>query len=339
VRRYQGEPLPERATIAVVANDALGNYVACTPLLQMLRTAYPAAKIHLFSGMRVAEFLAHEPTADLAHPLFGKPPHESLRVARMDTEGEEGRGDGYDLVVNIEQSSWAKCFAAAIAGDFTYVCGPSLAPDGRGDWAHPGDDRGALWADQRWIAEDLTSRYPFLNSGFIAEIFCRLAYLEGPVPGYRIPQQDPGTDVPEILIATTASLPEKLWPREKWLAALEALRGRSVGLLGAKPSVQGQFWKGASDEDLLVESGLVQDLRGRFTLPQVVGALAKAKRVLTLDNGILHMAVAAGTPTVGLYRHGIHRLWAPPSDNLTVITPGEGRTVADISVEEVVHAL
>ena len=53
-------------------------------------------------------------------------------------------------------------------------------------------------------------------------------------------------------------------------------------------------------------------MRGRITLPQVAGAIAKAKAVVSLDNGILHLACSTATPTVGLYRNGIHRLWAPP---------------------------
>ncbi len=61
--------------------------------------------------------------------------------------------------------------------------------------------------------------------------------------------------------------------------------------------------------------------------------------MLTIDNGILHLAVASGTPTVGLFRHGIHRLWAPPSPSLTVLTPGEGQNVAGIAVQTVQEAL
>ena len=44
------------------------------------------------------------------------------------------------------------------------------------------------------------------QSGFIGEIFCRLAYLEGPIPSYRIPSAEPPIEVPPLLIATSASL-------------------------------------------------------------------------------------------------------------------------------------
>jgi ADP-heptose:LPS heptosyltransferase len=61
--------------------------------------------------------------------------------------------------------------------------------------------------------------------------------------------------------------------------------------------------------------------------------------VITIDNGILHLAAATGTPTVGLFRHGIHRLWAPPFANLTVLTPGEKKAVAEIPVQVVQEAI
>ena len=82
-----------------------------------------------------------------------------------------------------------------------------------------------------------------------------------------------------------------------------------------------------------------EDMRGVLTLPQVAGALANAKSVVSLDNGILHLACSTETPTVGLYRNGIHRLWAPPSPSLKVIEPGEGATVDSISLKAVIEAV
>jgi ADP-heptose:LPS heptosyltransferase len=200
------------------------------------------------------------------------------------------------------------------------------------------DERGRLWQDKEWISPDLVTRFPFLDSGFIGELFCRLAYLEGAIPSYSVTKEEPTIRTPDILIATAASLPEKLWPVQKWLDLILALPSKP-GLIGAKPSQQKEFWQGGSGEEELVAAGLVHDLRGQLTLPQVVGALARAKQIITLDNGILHLGVSTGTPVVGLYRHGIHRLWAPPYKNLTVVTPGEGKPVSDITPEQVLNVL
>lgn len=333
VKRYQGEPLPPSARIALLANDALGNYVVATPLIAMLKAKFPGAHLTFLSGGRTAEFWRNDPRLDASHLIYGTDLREAAEfVVRQ----------SFDWVINLETSTWAMAMAALACGEDTFVTGPCLNSDGRSPLPSGDNERGRLLDDREWISEDLTTRYPFLESGFIGEIFCRLAWMEGPICRYHVPSQPvDASTIPDVLIATSASLPEKLWPVEKWEAALDAMRaqGRTVGLLGAKPAAQSKFWRGNETEARLVESGRVQDLRGQFTLPQVVGALAAARYVFTLDNGILHLAAATETPTVGLFRHGIHRLWAPPAPNVTVVTPGEGRMVADIPVAEAVGAM
>lgn len=327
--RYTGI-CPDRPKIAVIANDAIGNFVVATPLLQMLRRELNPALIHYYGGVRTLELQAESTLFEGHFPLHGK----GIRAAFEWSERQE-----YDLIVNVEQGSLARATAGVLAGPETLVCGPCLAE--RAELPFPEDMQGDLWRDQTWIAPDLVDRYPFLQSGFIAEIYARLAYLSGDIPAYQVPMAEPQGEVPDVLIATSASLPDKLWPLEKWMQVLSELHatGHTVGVLGAKPTVQKEFWKGASLEDALVEAQLCHDLRGSLTLPEVAGALSSAKAVLTLDNGILHLACATSTPVVGLFRWGIHRLWAPPVANLTVLTPDEDSFVDTIEVGQVLEAL
>jgi heptosyltransferase-3 len=332
MHRYRGEDLPSNPRIAVIANDALGNFVAATPLLQMLRYKWEPCTIHYFGGTRTHELQAESDLFESFTDLHGSPFRESA--------AEIMRSPAFDLVINMEQQPIARGCAALLAGEETYVVGPCFNSNGRGDLPYADDEVGRLAQDKDWLAVDTPAKYSFLSTGFIGEIFCRLAYLEGPIPTYRVPSVDPEHEIPDVLIATAASLTDKLWPIDKWITICDSLRSRglSIGLLGAKPSEQGKHWHGADEETALVASG-IDDLRGRFTLPQVVGALERANAVLTIDNGILHLAAAAGTKTVGLFRHGIHRLWAPPFANLEALTPGEGRPVSEISVESVSEAM
>lgn len=335
MKRYRGEDLPENPRIAVIANDALGNFVAATPLLQMLRFKWEPCHIHYFGGTRTTELQANSDLFDQTSALHGHPFRKSVEQAT--------NLSSFDLIVNLEQQTVARAFVSVLADESSFVVGPAMNADGRGELPYADDEVGRLATDKNWLGEDTPQRYSFLDSGFIGEIFCRLCYLEGPVPTYKVPSADPGRDIPDVLIATAASLPEKLWPIEKWIATIQAIQQSSnpairIGLLGAKPSEQGKHWKGADEEEKLIAAG-VEDLRGLFTLPQVVGALEQARAVLTIDNGILHLATAAGTPTVGLFRHGIHRLWAPPFANLTVLTPGDAREVAEIEIETVREAI
>ncbi len=315
--------------IALITNDALGNYVVATPLMQMLQKKYPTASIHYYGGTRITELSERAPWFEATVSFYGSEPR-TLITGLL-------RAEPYDLIVNLENSAWAKCLTALLSGNDTMVTGPCLSDDGRSDLAYARDIRGDLWRDMEWMSPHLTFKYPFLTTGFIGEIFARLAYLDGPLPRYSLPSDDPEREVPDVLIATAASLTEKLWPVESWIALVQALRakGLSVGLVGAKPTEQSRYWRGAGDESGILTQGEAEDLRGVFTLPQVVGAIERCRQVITIDNGILHMACATRTPVVGLFRNGIHRLWAPAVGNLTVVEPGEGHAVSELTVDQI----
>ena len=333
VIRYQGQEIPDRGRIAVVSNDAIGNYVVVTPLLEMLRQTFPNADITYLSGTRTKELWEKDDRINRGVAMFGREPAEL-----WSNLGVGDSSKSFDWVINVEQSPLARVATAFLAGKNGLVTGPCLNAEGRGDLPYAADAMGDLARDRAWIAFDLTDRFPFLATGFIGEIFCRLCYLTGPIPPYGVPQQPVASPV-DVLIAMSASLPEKLWPRQNWEHLIQSIRatGRTVGLLGAKPSVQAGYWMGSADEQQLVDSGLVEDLRGHFTLPEVVGALATAKLVVTLDNGIMHLAAATDTKTVALFRPGIHRLWTPPKPNIVPIIPAT-HNVPDIEVECVLEA-
>lgn len=298
----------------------------------MVRRQYPKGTLTLFSGTRVDELSAGSDLFDERVDIYGPDAGATVRKCV--------ESDAFDWVINLENSPLAQVLAGVLAGAEGAVTGPCVGADGRGTMPYEDTPQGRLLEDKEWISAELTSRYPFLRSGFIGEIFARTAYLEGEVPRYKLVEADPG-DVPETLIATAASLSSKLWPVEKWAELVRRLaaEGGRVGLLGAKPSDQKKFWKGSDDESEILAQSPLEDLRGTLTLPQVVGAVRKARQVVTLDNGILHLACATETPTVGLFRNGIHRLWAPPVANLRVVEPGAGRSVADLTVDEIVQVL
>lgn len=326
MQRYEGGNLEEGSRIAVVVNDAIGNFAVATPLLQVLQARGYACD--LYSGNRVAELVRFSSLVDSSHDILGSPVHEMVhKLGPAPCE----------LVVNLEHTPWAMTVAAILGGQETPIAGPCVGPGGRGELPHPGDDRGDLWRDREWASADLPSRYPYLSSGHISEIFVRLLYFDDPVPGYLFPSHSPSRPVPPVLVALSASLPSKLWPVERWIEVCREL-GKvhgSVGLLGAPRKAQGHFYKGASDEDRLVSEAGVEDLRGSLTLPEVVGALASARLVLTLDNGILHLAAAGSAQVVGLFRPGIVHLWCPRRPGLVSVVPSECGAVSDISLDEV----
>jgi ADP-heptose:LPS heptosyltransferase len=111
-----------------------------------------------------------------------------------------------------------------------------------------------------------------------------------------------------------------------------------VGLIGAAPTAQKAHWLGSDAEDEVVRRGLAIDMRGALRLPQVVDCMSRARLVLTLDNGIMHLAATTKVPVVALFRHGIHRLWKPSWGTVEAVVADPQQPVSTISVERVLHA-
>lgn len=105
-------------------------------------------------------------------------------------------------------------------------------------------------------------------------------------------------DGPVVGCIVGASTAEKAWPVERWseLARLLADKGARVVLLGGPGEVEtaraivGQT-KGA----------VATDLTGKTPLRVLAAILARCQVVVGGDSGPTHLAVAVGTPVVGLY--------------------------------------
>lgn len=331
MERWSNQPLPTAPRIAVIANDAIGNFVIATSMAVMLRRRFPQARLELWSGSRVRELVGPGCVFDALHE-FLREPEETVRA-------RAARAGPLDLVINIEDSEQAKALPRMLCGAATRVCGPAFTESGE-PLAWPDDERGALWADRAWTSSDVRSRHPFLQSPYIGEFFCRLAYLEGDVPQAQVRYEPWHGEQPDVLIAMSASLPEKTWSTEGWVDALACLRARglSVGLIGAAPGAQKAHWLGIEAEDEVVARSLAVDLRGALRLPQVVSAMMGARLVLTLDNGIMHLAATTSVPVVALFRHGIHRLWKPSWGRVDAVVAGQGQPVSTITAAEVTAA-
>ena len=102
-------------------------------------------------------------------------------------------------------------------------------------------------------------------------------------------------------------------------------RSIKVGLVGAPPAQQRlDYHAGDGEEQLLTgHKGTLIDLRGRTNLIQLAGACRKARAVVSVDAGPMHVAAGVGTPTlavVGNDKEAVGaspiRLWLPRSSSL-----------------------
>ena len=110
-----------------------------------------------------------------------------------------------------------------------------------------------------------------------------------------------------------------------------------MGLVGSPPAAQKEAYNAGDGEDSLLHATGLVDLRGQTSLMQLAGACRKAKAVISVDAGPLHIAAAVGTPTyaiVGNDDDGIGaspvRLWMPRCSNVTrSISPASCASCAD----------
>jgi ADP-heptose:LPS heptosyltransferase len=65
------------------------------------------------------------------------------------------------------------------------------------------------------------------------------------------------------------------------------------------------------------------DLVGKLTLPEVAACLARCKLFVGNDSGLMHIAAAAGAPTLGLFGRSLADEYAPAGARTAVaIAPG-----------------
>ncbi len=140
---------------------------------------------------------------------------------------------------------------------------------------------------------------------------------------------------PFIALAPTANWAGKLWPPERFINLFYELR-RS--LPGARAAVFGG--PGAAEAAMAapVLAGLpgALDLTGRLTLPEAAACLRRASLFVGNDSGLMHLAAAAGAPTLGLFGRSRASEYAPAGPRTAIaVAPGpEGEApMAGLSVE------
>lgn len=121
--------------------------------------------------------------------------------------------------------------------------------------------------------------------------------------GLGLTDERPGT-----LLIPGATWPSKAWPRASWgrLAAALAPEGRGPVVAVAPPGVEPESVAALADARLSPGGWLPP-----LPLSDVLSILAASRRVVTVDGGLMHAAVALGRPTVALFGPTDHDLWFP----------------------------
>jgi ADP-heptose:LPS heptosyltransferase len=138
-------------------------------------------------------------------------------------------------------------------------------------------------------------------------------------------------DRPVIALAPTANWLPKIWPAERFVAAFEALSaGNAVPAVIAGPGPTER----AMAEPLLAALPGAIDLVGCLSLPEIAAVLARTALFIGNDSGLMHLAAAAGAPTIGLFGPTNAREYAPAGPNARAIVSATGR-MDDIGIPDI----
>lgn len=316
---FSDQPLRPSPHIAVFSSTKVGNFVVITPLLRGLKQKYPHCTLDFFGSAITKDFESSCPYIDWRFSLYTEH-HDFLETLTQSLRQRREIAGPYDLAINCDEFSELNLVLITAIRP-TYFAGGALSSDFRLKLDTRHDPVQKILADSDWNSPAFLARHAeILNSNYIGEIFCRIAYIDTDFFQLELPSRLPNFPVPDILISVTATRPAKLWPISYWKQVIQWCDAQklTVGLLGNSPQIQQALYcAGDIEEELLAATALV-DLRGKTTLVELAGAFRQAKASILLDSGPLHIAAAVGCPTVAIFGNDAEgygaspiRLWAP----------------------------
>ena len=310
--RYAGEDLGATPRIAILGSSKLGNFIVTTPLLRGFKERFPDSVIDFYGSPVNRAFEAACPWVDWRMDIFPAAPDRLASIAGA--LGERTGGQGYDLVVNCDGFNPYTTALAPLLNP-RFVAGNTLGP-GLSDRLPTGDHPWQRILDEPdWTTPAFLERYEgWLASNYIAELFCRMAFIETDFTDIRLESVEPPFDVPDVLIHVNATRDAKLWPASAWWALMDRCRerGLSVGLTGTRPKPGSEGEVGVMIEERLVGHEAVVDLRGRTSPIELAGAFTRTRACVSVDSGPLHVAAAVGCPTVAIFGNDGHGVGASP---------------------------
>lgn len=305
------KPAPQAPRILLIRPDHLGDLVLTTPVLHALKSHLPNATIIMMVGPWSSEVVARHPAIDrlllCPFPGFQRTPQKPLAPYKvLFSVAQQLRRGHYDLAINLRPDFWwgaALLYLAHIPHRLGYAIAPSTPFLSRAlPFQSP---EPATVSNLRLVnaAIELLGNPP-LEEPYTPERY-PLEFTPTPAEqtrvNERLAQEGIATDAPFVVIHPGTGAAVKLWRNEAWAASASAL----PELLTSPAPVRIILTGSQSERPMLEEIArdmtspplLITDL----TVGQMTAVLQRAKLVLGVDNGPLHLAVAQRTPTIHIF--------------------------------------
>ena len=286
-------PLPGVRKIAVLRPNAVGDFVFALPCLHALRHAYPDARITYIGKQWHADFLANRPgpvdDVEVLPPCpgLGLPPDADIDPMPARRFVERMRASAFDIALQVYGGGlYSNPFIMQFEARLTVgMKAPDASPLDR--WVTYGElqNRRLQMLEVAALAGASTvhlGRELHVTDADRREAGCVLDAAQGR---------------PLVVLQPGASDPRRRWPADRF-AALGDILARE----GAQVAING------SAEEAGVVAQVLEQMRqpainlcGQLSLSGLCGVLERASLVVSNDTGPLHLALAIGTPSVGIY--------------------------------------
>lgn len=279
--------------IAVLGPHPVGDFVFCLPALHALRYAYPDAEIIYIGKQWQADFLHGRPgpinRVELIPPCpgVGSAPDAIVDTGTIQDFIGRMRNAEIDLAVQMFGGGrYSNPFILRIGARLTIgIKADDAAPLDR--WIyHQGLHNRRL----QWLEVVALAGADNLHMGRELQVTESDRHAAGQV----IPA-DPAK--PLVMLQPAASDCRRCWPAQRFAAVADVLAEE-----GALIAING-----TEQEAPIVRAVLEHmrhpavDLSGRLSLSGLCGLLERASLLVSNDTGPLHLALAIGTPCVGIY--------------------------------------
>jgi heptosyltransferase-2 len=300
-----------QAPILIIPYMWIGDFVRCHTAVKLLREREPARPIDVLANSNAAPLLDYMP--GVRKGIVVDLPRKQLAFAQHQALGKRLRAEGYAQVL-VMPRTWKSALAPYLAG----------IPRRTGFF---GEARIGLINDLRAGERRLFRMVDRCASLALRRREARPA--SWPQPELVVPTSEVlawrhrfglnNDGRPVVALAAGAVGPSKRWPESSYreLAARLVAQGCAIWIVGSQQE------KGIADNIGGRASRQIDDLTGP-DLRNAILALKAADAAVSNDSGLLHVAAALGTPSVGIFGPTSAWHWAPLNPLAAVMeTAGE----------------
>ena len=272
--------------ILFITATRIGDAVLSSGLIKMLADQIPNARFTIVSGPLAAPLFAHVPGLD--------------RVIVM--EKGKGKGHWFKLWRQVRHKKW------------------SLVVDLRGS------------ATALFLRREKRAIWKKLPGEVVHKVVdaARTLKLEGDPPAphlYITPEVQAladellGEGGPILAMGPASNWIGKVWPIERFTQTAAQLLGKDGPMAGGRLLILGGPEDTRMVEELRMASarGRTIDLTGKVDLLTAYACLRRARLFIGNDSGLMHIAAAAGAPTIGLFGPSDERRYGPWGDNTVAV--------------------